>query len=106
VEAAQERWALMAGDVFASLGPGNESWAEFVARAGRRLLRLGAEHPDETVVVACHGGIVDASFRALGGLAIQHRINADADNAAVTEWVTTDQGWRLVRYNDGAHLDG
>ena len=104
MDAAQERRAPLAGNLFESLGPGNESWAEFVVRASRRLLRLGADHPDETVVVACHGGIVDASFRALGGTAIQHRINTDADNAAITEWITTPNGWRLVRYNDGAHL--
>jgi probable phosphoglycerate mutase len=58
-------------------------------------------------VVACHGGIVDASFRSLGGLAIQHRINTDVDNAAVTEWLHTPaDGWRLVRFNDAAHLIG
>jgi broad specificity phosphatase PhoE len=106
VEAASARWEVMEGNVFESVGPGNESWAEFVVRASRRLLRLGADHPDETVVVACHGGIVDASFRALGGLAIQHRINVDVVNTAVTEWVTTPNGWRLARYNDHAHLDG
>jgi broad specificity phosphatase PhoE len=104
VEAAGQRWAVLDGNVFESLGPGNESWAEFVVRASRRLLRLGTDHPDETVVVAGHGGIVDASFRALGGLAIQHRINVDVENTAVTEWVTTPGGWRLARYNDAAHL--
>ena len=107
VEEAGAHWRALDNSLFTSIGPGNESWAEFVVRVGRRLHRLAEDHTGETVVVACHGGVVDASFRALGGLPIQHRLNLDVDNVGVTEWVDTAiDGWRLLRYNDAAHLIG
>lgn len=107
VEDAAAHWQALAGSCFESAGPGSESWAAFIVRVGRRLVRMADEHPGETVVVACHGGVVDASFRALGGLAIQHRLNEEIDNAGVTEWVhAPTTGWRLFRYNDAAHLNG
>lgn len=106
VDEAGAHWRALDNSLFESIGPGNESWAEFVVRVGRRLLRLAEDHAGETVVVAGHGGVVDASFRALGGLAIQHRLNTDVANAAITEWVGGGATWRLARYNDAAHLIG
>lgn len=86
--------------------PGGESWTGFLDRVEAALIDLTDRHAGGTVVVACHGGVVDASFRALGGLAIQHRLNTDVDNAAVTEWVGGGASWRLARYNDAAHRIG
>lgn len=86
--------------------PDGESWAEFFVRAGTRLRRIAHEHAGERVVVVCHGGIIGASFVALGnagardGVAIAH----EAENTSLTEWRTTGSGWRLARFNDAGHL--
>ena len=48
--------------------PGGESWAEVNARVGAELTDLADEHDGETIVVACHGGVVEASLITLGGL--------------------------------------
>ena len=86
--------------------PGAESWAEFAVRAGTALWQLVHDHPGETVVVACHGGVVQASFHAYGNQPVWRAFDLYTENTSLTEW--TKQGdtrpWLLVRYNDAAHL--
>ena len=86
--------------------PGSETWAEFYIRAGSRLRRVAAEHPGERVVVVCHGGIVGASFVALGDLPIDKGVSPTrmTVNTSLTEWQWSDSSWHLARYNDWSHL--
>ena len=79
--------------------PGGESWAEFFARAGERLNRVTLDNPGERVVVVTHGGIVGASFVALGEISIgkASTFMPETQNTSMTEWCHTSQGWRLVR---------
>jgi len=53
-----------------------------------------------------HGGIVGASFVALGDVPVQRGIDyvRETRNTSLTEWRHDDDGWRLVRFNDFAHL--
>lgn len=46
--------------------PGEETWAEMYARVGVALQRLPHDHPGGLVVGVCHGGVIGASFVALG----------------------------------------
>ena len=87
--------------------PGGESVAAFHYRVGAAVHRLLDEHRGKTVVVACHGGVVDAMMRqamrapAMGGFHLQ------AVNASVTELTLVEANtWRVERYNDAAHLVG
>src|SRR5919108_868629 len=66
--------------------PGGESWAAFLVRAGGALRRLADEHAGQMVVVVCHGGVIDASFAALGQLALRKPFDIRIDNASITEW--------------------
>jgi probable phosphoglycerate mutase len=99
-------WAGDPTNPFLRRAPGSESWAEFFVRAGGRLRRVAEDHPGQRVVVVCHGGVVGASFIALGDLAIGTGIGFthETTNTSLTEWRFTDGHWRLVRYNDAAHL--
>jgi 2,3-bisphosphoglycerate-dependent phosphoglycerate mutase len=74
-----------------------------VSRVGAALDRLADEHPLETIVVACHGGVVGCSFEALAGIRLNSLVRY-TENTAITEWLHSDHGWSLVRYNDAAHL--
>jgi probable phosphoglycerate mutase len=87
------------------MSPGGESWVGFVKRVEDALHRLVRTHPDETVVVACHGGVVMSSLLVGFGLdPIGRRLNPP-ENTSLTEWSVGDDGrWQLVRYNDAAHL--
>ena len=83
--------------------PGSESVDMMVARVGDALERLAREHQGETIVVACHGGVVGCSFEALAGIRMNSLVRY-TENTAITEWMHSDRGWELVRYNDAAHL--
>lgn len=104
-----KRYGSARRSVYEPWGPGVESWAEFLARTGRRLLSLAKEHQGRTIIVAGHGGIIDVAFRVLGHLPIERRMNAQPAYTSITEWLWRDDmpdEWRLLRYNDHAHLEG
>jgi probable phosphoglycerate mutase len=85
--------------------PGGETIAEFQLRVGSAIRRLCDRHPDSTLAVFCHGGVIDTvlrqSLRTFGtGLFEIH-----TKNTSITEVELVRSGrWRLVRYNDVAHL--
>ncbi|MDQ3305008.1 MAG: histidine phosphatase family protein [Actinomycetota bacterium] len=102
----------MRADPYAELSPGGESVAGFLLRIGRALHRIAVDHPGQTVVVACHGGVIDGSLACFLGVAVQRAADLDlrTTNSAVTEWlVEAEKGrplhWALRRYNDAAHLE-
>ena len=91
-------------DPGASFAPGGESWISFVDRAAASLERLAAEHRGELIVLATHAGFIEASvLRFLVGSPAgspHPRLRLRTAHASLTEWERSDQGWRLLRYND------
>ena len=83
-------------------------------RVGRALTSLVERHPGETVVVACHGGVVVHSmlhFLSLDLAGGGTRAWIAPDNSSLTEWRFARNPYekstlpvQLVRYNDHAHL--
>lgn len=95
------------GDPHAISFPGGETVAEFRHRVGSTLSTVLSEHHGGVVVVACHGGVVEAVFRSMLRFPVAGRLDLYARNTSLTEFVTTGSGhWRLDRYNDAAHLAG
>ncbi len=95
------------GDPYAVTFPGGETIAELHHRVGLALHRVCARHAGERVVVCCHGGVVNAAMR----LALQAPMSGGFEmytaNTSLTELVLVRPGrWRLLRYNDTAHLAG
>jgi len=86
--------------------PGGESWADLYTRVGTRLRRLALDHEGDTVVVAGHGGTIGAGFVAFGHMPMPQATDIvhNVTNSSITEWVGTPGHWRLVRFNDAAHL--
>lgn len=89
--------------------PGAESWVQFMLRACSALNRLTQQYEGKTVVVVCHGGVIDASFHFFLHLSTVHLPPAffDTHNTSITHWCSTDQEpptWTLERYNDVMHL--
>jgi probable phosphoglycerate mutase len=105
----RERYPLLdSRDPFVRRFPESETWAEFAVRAGARLRRIADDHPGERVVVVCHGGVIAASFIALGNVPIRDvgPYIHESRNTSLTEWRHSGADWRLVRFNDAAHLAG
>lgn len=96
-----------AADPHAEFFPGGETIAQFHARVNGALDALVRRHAGKTVLIACHGGVVDAVLRRslrtpqTGGFEVRTR------NCSLTEFheVRADH-WALLRYNDHAHLQG
>ncbi len=96
--------------------PGWETWREMASRVSNALASLVARHPGETVVVACHGGVVVHSmlhFLALDDSTTAARAWLSPHNTSVTEWRFAPNPYmkdtlpvELVRFNDAAHLSG
>ncbi|MGH3578745.1 MAG: histidine phosphatase family protein, partial [Mycobacterium sp.] len=87
------------------LSPGGESWREFLSRVRASLSWLAARHPGETVVVACHGGIIDGSLvEFLGVPDLGTGMDLRTSHASLTSWEHHGRRWRLSGYNDASHL--
>jgi probable phosphoglycerate mutase len=94
-------------DPWAVTFPGGETIADFHHRVGATVRRVVDAHPEQTVVVACHGGVVDAVLRQALRTAPTGVFEVHTVNTSLTELVQVRLGrWRLVRYNDAAHLAG
>jgi probable phosphoglycerate mutase len=90
-------------DVF----PGGETVAAFHRRVGAALASTLEVHRGKSIVVACHGGVVDATFRHLLRTASTGSFELHTLNTSLTEFTSAPSGeWRLKRYNDAAHLHG
>lgn len=105
-----EGWTF---SVYEPLSPGGESFAQFQVRAATTLHQVARSLAGRTIVVACHGGIIEASMVAF--LGIPPAVGSGAmhqPNTSITEWSLDPAAaggrgvlpWKLARYNDAAHL--
>jgi probable phosphoglycerate mutase len=95
------------GDPFGTSFPGGETVAAFQFRVGQAIRRTVDAYADKTIVIVCHGGVVDAALR----LALKAPPNGSFEihtlNTSITEvHLVKDNMWRLIRYNDVGHLAG
>ncbi|HYN33446.1 MAG TPA: histidine phosphatase family protein [Ilumatobacteraceae bacterium] len=95
------------GDPHHEVFPGGETTAQFQLRVGAAISRTVRKHAGRTIVVACHGGVVDAAFRLLLRSAPTGSFELQTLNTSITEFRQAPSGtWQLIRYNDAAHLSG
>jgi broad specificity phosphatase PhoE len=94
-------------DPYAVTFPGGETVAEFQHRIGITLRQVLDQHRGRSVIVVCHGGVVDAVLRSALRVAPTGLFEMHTSNTSITEMVLVDPGrWRIVRYNDAGHLQG
>jgi probable phosphoglycerate mutase len=94
------------GDPYLVGFPGGETIADFKHRAAKSLHQLAHEHESATVVVACHAGVIDVALRSFLNLSLTGGFELGTVNTSITELLHTGPRWRLLRYNDAAHLEG
>jgi probable phosphoglycerate mutase len=95
------------GDPFATTFPGGETVASFQFRVGSAIRRTIDMYAGQTVVVACHGGVVDAVLRFALKAPGMGAFQIHTLNTSITELLLIKPNlWRLLRYNDTAHLAG
>ena len=96
------------------IAPGAETWAEFNLRMGTALNRITQEYVGKTIVIVCHGGIIDGSFQLFFGLSTLQFPSAllgGTRNTSITHWrkdaseeYSIPPTWFLEKYNDSMHL--
>ena len=87
--------------------PGGETIAELHHRVGQAVRDAVADNVGRTIVVCCHGGVVNAVLRMALRTPATGGFELFTTNASITELLLVGPGrWRLVRYNDAAHLAG
>jgi probable phosphoglycerate mutase len=96
--------------------PGWETWQEMGERVSRALDAAIEQHSGETIVIACHGGVIVQAMQRWLGLQLPTPDDAAwfaPANSSITEWRGAPNPYRsgtlaleLVRYNDHAHLAG
>jgi probable phosphoglycerate mutase len=100
------------GDPHTTVFPGGETTAEFHLRVGAAVSRTVDRYAGRTIVVACHGGVVDAVMRQFLRVPVTGSFQLQTLNTSITEFVRAEDvraeesTWRLVRYNDAGHLAG
>ena len=95
------------GDPFGTSFPGGETIAAFQFRIGQAIRRTVEAHTEQTVVVVCHGGVVDAALRLALKAPATGVFEIHTLNTSITEiHQVKDNLWRLIRYNDVGHLVG
>jgi probable phosphoglycerate mutase len=94
-------------DPFGVTFPGGETLALFHYRVGAAIRSLTEEHPESTIVIVCHGGVIDAAVRlalkapSTGGFLLSTL------NTSITELnLVKPNKWVMRRYGDAAHLAG
>lgn len=104
-----ERWGTTSWeeDPFGVTFPGGETIAEFHFRVGTAVRRLVDTHPESTILIACHGGVIDTVLRQALKTAPTGSFNINTLNTSITELeLVRPNRWSLRRYGDTAHLHG
>jgi len=84
--------------------PGGESLLEFQQRVAGFLDRIAAEYPGKRLLFITHGGTTQRIFRHVVGQIAPGNIQPLCANASLSVIQHLPIGWRLVTWNDTAHL--
>jgi len=109
MDAFVERYGSSAweDDPFGVTFPGGETLAAFHYRVGAALRRLIDERNGQTIVVVCHGGVIDAVLRQALKTAPTGVFTLNTLNTSITELrLVASNKWLMRRYGDSAHLAG
>lgn len=84
--------------------PGGESRKTFSDRCVGAVLRLAREHPGETLAIVCHGGVLDALYRAAHGLPLDVPRKWALDNAGISRLRFDGRRLHVDAWGDTSHL--
>ena len=94
---------------FRRVAPGGDSLAEFRMRICAAFDRVTREYDGKTVVIVCHGRVIETSFVYCLGLAMLKTWPIHVRGTSITHWGKgaassgEESLWRLYRHADQAH---
>lgn len=92
-----------------AMAHGGENWGQFVLRVGTALERILQTYEDKSIVLVCHGGVIDSAFLYFFKVSSLSYPPAGfrTRNTSITHWQKrghSHRRWRVMRYNDAFHL--
>jgi probable phosphoglycerate mutase len=84
---------------------GGESLLTMRERVNTTVTALAAQHLGQQIVVVTHGGVLDMLYRAATRLDLQAPRSWTLGNAAINRLLWTPEGFTLVGWSDGHHLE-
>jgi 2,3-bisphosphoglycerate-dependent phosphoglycerate mutase len=84
--------------------PEGESTRAFHGRVMEAVYRLVAAHPDQTVVVVTHGGVLDMIYRTARSLGLNGPRQSEIPNAGLNRIKVRDAGIDILAWADTRHL--
>lgn len=96
--------AYWRADITFHAPPGAESYAAMRDRAWHAVEDIANSHPEQTVAIVAHGGIVKALLCTALGIDLKDRRRIVVDNASLSILELTPRGWRVKTSNDTCHL--
>lgn len=92
--------------------PSAETWAEFHVRIATALNRIEREYEGKTVVIVCHGGVIESTFLIFFGvntLRFPSALFGGTRNTSITHWHKIHPkgfppAWSMDYYNDFTHI--
>jgi probable phosphoglycerate mutase len=98
-------------DPYRPMAPGGENWAQFTFRIGTALDSIIREHEGKTIVLVCHGGVIDGTFLYFYRMSTWRLPPARfyTRNTSITQWkqlpaFNGELHWHMIKYNDAFHL--
>lgn len=87
-----------------------ETYMHFRTRVGLFIEQIATAHRDQTVLVVCHGGVVEAAFDHIFNIGPWRRCEVWDHNTAITHFEMVEHAgrevWRLHYHNRIDHLAG
>jgi probable phosphoglycerate mutase len=83
---------------------GGESTRTFHARVLAALRALARRHPDQTLTVVTHGGVLDMVYRSALGLALSGPRVSDIPNAGINRVRLLGEAIEIIDWADTRHL--
>ena len=81
-----------------------ESLRNFSERSVSIIARIAGSHPDQSILVFTHGGVLDKLYRFITGLPLSAERDFGIPNAGLNRIELTPAGWRIRAWADVAHL--
>lgn len=92
---AAGRWDLI---------PGSEGDSAFRRRVMTTVDRLARRHPDQTLAVVCHGGVINAVLAEILGIDRSTFTIVENTSVTVVRFDAPTDHWLVVTLNDATHL--
>lgn len=85
--------------------PGGESKEQQYKRSIHFFSEIVGKHPNQTIVIITHGGVVDCLFKHVMGLPLDKPRSYILFNTAINIFSCEKDDWKLLTFGDISHLN-